>query len=74
MRQNSLLPLVGEVKYAAPQARKPQTSCNQKVDDTDSLLPHHQLDSEGKECACNAGDRGSILGSERSGEGNGYPL
>ena len=31
--------------------------------------------SDGKESACNAGDRGSIPGSERSpGEGNGYPL
>ena len=31
--------------------------------------------SNGKESACNAGDPGSILGSERSpGEGNGYPL
>ena len=29
----------------------------------------------GKECTCNAGDPGSILGSERSpGEVNGYPL
>ena len=28
-----------------------------------------------KECACNSGDQGSILGSGRSpGEGNGYPL
>ena len=31
--------------------------------------------SVGKESACNAGDPGSIPGSERSpGEGNGYPL
>jgi len=31
--------------------------------------------SDGKESACNAGDLGSILGSERSpGEGNGCPL
>ena len=31
--------------------------------------------SVGKECACNAGDTGSIPGSERSaGEGIGYPL
>ena len=31
--------------------------------------------SVGKESACNAGDPGSILGSERSpGEGIGYPL
>ena len=31
--------------------------------------------SVGKECACNAGDPGSILGSGGSpGEGNGYPL
>ena len=31
--------------------------------------------SVGKECACNAGDQGSIPGSGRStGEGNGYPL
>ena len=31
--------------------------------------------SEGKECTCNAGDLGSILGSRRSpGEGNGYPF
>ena len=31
--------------------------------------------SYGKESACNAGDLGSILGSERSpGEGNGNPL
>ena len=30
---------------------------------------------DGKEFACNEGDRGSILGSGRSaGEGNGYPL
>ena len=33
---------------------------------------HH---SEGKESTCNAGDPGSIPGSERSsGKGNGYPL
>ena len=32
-------------------------------------------DSDGKESACNAGDPGSIPGSERSlGEGNGYPI
>ena len=32
-------------------------------------------DSDGKEHACNAGDLGSIPGSERSpGEGNGNPL
>ena len=32
-------------------------------------------DSDGKESACNAGDMGSILGSERSPEeGNDYPL
>ena len=32
-------------------------------------------DSDGKESACNAGDRVSIPGSGRSpGEGNGYPL
>ena len=31
--------------------------------------------SDGKKSACNAGDPGLILGSERSpGEGNGYPL
>ena len=31
--------------------------------------------SDGKEFVCNAGDPGSILGSERSpGEGNGNPL
>ena len=31
--------------------------------------------SDGKEFTCNAGDVGSIPGSERSpGEGNGYPL
>ena len=31
--------------------------------------------SDGKESACNAGDPGLILGSERSpGEGNGYPF
>ena len=31
--------------------------------------------SSGKESACNAGDPGSIPGSERfPGEGNGYPL
>ena len=31
--------------------------------------------SDSKESACNAGDLGSITGSERStGEGNGYPL
>ena len=31
--------------------------------------------SNGKECACNAGDLGLILGLGRSpGEGNGYPL
>ena len=31
--------------------------------------------SDGKECACNAGDPGSILGSGRSpGEGNGTPF
>ena len=31
--------------------------------------------SEGKETACNAGDPGSIPGSEKSpGEGNGYPF
>ena len=31
--------------------------------------------SDAKESACNAGDPGSIPGSERSpGEGNGYPL
>ena len=31
--------------------------------------------SDSKESACNAGDSGSIPGSERSpGEGNGYPL
>ena len=31
--------------------------------------------SDGKESACNAEDRGSIPGSERSpGEGRGYPL
>ena len=31
--------------------------------------------SAGKECACNAGDPGSILGLGRSpGEGKGYPL
>ena len=31
--------------------------------------------SDGKESACNAGDTGSIRGSERSpGEGNGNPL
>ena len=31
--------------------------------------------SDGKECACNAGDLGLIPGSERSpGKGNGYPL
>ena len=31
--------------------------------------------SDGKESACNAGDLGSIYGSERSpGEGNGNPL
>ena len=31
--------------------------------------------SDDKESACNAGDLGSIPGSERSlGEGNGYPL
>ena len=28
--------------------------------------------SYGKESACNVGDTGSISGSERSGEGNGY--
>ena len=28
--------------------------------------------SDGKESACNMGDTGSIPGSERSGEGNGY--
>ena len=32
-------------------------------------------DSDGKEFACNAGDLGSISGSERSpGEENGHPL
>ena len=31
--------------------------------------------SDSKESACNAGDPGSVSGSERSpGEGNGYPL
>ena len=31
--------------------------------------------SDGKESSCNAGDQGSIPGSERStGEGNGYPF
>ena len=31
--------------------------------------------SDGKESACNAGDPGLILGSEKSpGEGNGYPF
>ena len=31
--------------------------------------------SDSKECACNAGDSGSISGSERSpGERNGYPV
>ena len=31
--------------------------------------------SDGEESACNAGDPGSMPGSERSpGEGNGYPL
>ena len=31
--------------------------------------------SDGKECACNAGDPGSMPGLERSpGEGNGNPL
>ena len=31
--------------------------------------------SDGKECACNAGDPGSVAGWGRShGEGNGYPL
>ena len=31
--------------------------------------------SDGKESSCNAGDLGSIPGSQRSlGEGNGYPL
>ena len=30
--------------------------------------------SDGKASAYNAGDLGSILGSERSGEGNGNPL
>ena len=30
--------------------------------------------SDGKVPACNAGDLGSIPGSERSGEGNGNPL
>ena len=30
--------------------------------------------SDDKESACNAGDPGSIPGSGRSGEGNGYPL
>ena len=29
---------------------------------------------DSKESACNAGDMGSIHGSGRSGEGNGYPL
>ena len=37
----------------------------------DMSFPGH---SDGKASACNAGDLGSILGSERSpGEGNGYP-
>ena len=30
--------------------------------------------SDGKEFACNVGNLGSIPGSGRSGEGNGYPL
>ena len=30
--------------------------------------------SDGKECACNAGDPGSILSSRSSGEGKGNPL
>ena len=34
-----------------------------------------QLNSDGKESACNVGDPGSIPGSERSpGEGSGYLL
>ena len=51
----------------------------------DSLWPHRLFpawlpvglpgDSDGKECACNIGDLGSILGLGRSlGEGNGNPL
>ena len=41
-----------------------------------SWRPRGFLDSSvGKESACNAGDPGSVLGSERSpGEGKGYPL
>ena len=30
--------------------------------------------SDDKESVCNVGDTGSVPGSERSGEGNGYPL
>ena len=51
----------------------------------DAVQPSHPLSprfppalpdiSDGKESACNAGDLGSIPGSERSpGEGNGNPL
>ena len=36
--------------------------------------PSHSGGSDGKESASAAGDLGSILGSGRSGEGNGYPL
>ena len=39
------------------------------------VLNHFSGGSAGKACACNAGDLGSIPGSERScGEGNGTPL
>ena len=41
---------------------------------SDPFGPNHG-GLDGKESACNAGDLGSIPGSERSpGEGNGYPL
>ena len=39
------------------------------------MMAHTPGGSDAKASACNAGDPGSIPGSERSpGEGNGYPL
>ena len=44
-------------------------------DHTSSSPTSSYIKTPGKESACNAGDLGSILGSERSpGEGNNYPL